>query len=133
MDETYIMNDVKESCCYVSVDFKKDLELSRYVMRVSCSIRPDLVVDSQNPNINPIIQEYVLPDFSTNRRGRIRKPDEILEDSHQVLYMNNERFAVPEILFRPDDIGEPTQCRSYWSCKFCNRSRTMRCRCSNCA
>ena len=31
MDETYIMNDVKESCCYVSTDFRKDLETTRYV------------------------------------------------------------------------------------------------------
>jgi actin-related protein len=31
MDETYIMNHVKESCCYVSADFKKDLELCRCV------------------------------------------------------------------------------------------------------
>lgn len=29
-----------------------------------------------------------------------------MQDSYQVLYMNNERFTVPEILFRPDDIGK---------------------------
>jgi actin-related protein len=32
MDETYIMNDVKEVCCYVSQDFKADLEKCRYVL-----------------------------------------------------------------------------------------------------
>ncbi|KAE9407356.1 actin-related protein Arp6 [Gymnopus androsaceus JB14] len=64
MDETYIMNDVKESCCYVSTDFKKDIE----------AIRRD------NLN-NAIVQKYVLPDMSTNRKG------------------------LPEIIFRPDDIG----------------------------
>jgi len=31
MDQTYIMDDVKEKCCYVSPDFKADMELSRYV------------------------------------------------------------------------------------------------------
>lgn len=31
MDQTYIMDDVKEKCCYVSTDFKADMELSRYV------------------------------------------------------------------------------------------------------
>ena len=31
MDQTYIMDDVKEKCCYVSADFKADMELSRYV------------------------------------------------------------------------------------------------------
>lgn len=31
MDQTYIMDDVKEKCCYVSSVFKADMELSRYV------------------------------------------------------------------------------------------------------
>ena len=59
-----------------------------------------------NPKSNSIVQEYILPDFSLNRRGHVRQADEMLEDSFQVLFMNNERFTVPEILFRPDDIGE---------------------------
>ncbi len=29
MDETYIMNGVKESCCFVSDDFGRDLETCR--------------------------------------------------------------------------------------------------------
>ncbi|GJE94184.1 actin family protein [Phanerochaete sordida] len=88
MDETYVINDVKEACCYVSTQFDQDLETCR-----------------ANARANPIVQEYVLPDFSSNRKGRVRQPEEILEDSHQILYMNNERFTVPEVLFRPDDIG----------------------------
>ncbi|ETW81470.1 hypothetical protein HETIRDRAFT_318154 [Heterobasidion irregulare TC 32-1] len=88
MDETYIVNEVKETCCYVSNQFSADLEICR-----------------TNPKHNPILQEYVLPDFSTNRRGHVRKPDEMASETDQVLYMGNERFSVPEILFRPDDIG----------------------------
>ncbi|KAI0086978.1 actin-like protein Arp6 [Irpex rosettiformis] len=88
MDETYVMNDVKESCCYVSANFKQDLEMCR-----------------NNPKTNPIVREYVLPDFSSNKRGHVRTNDEILADSSQILHMNNERFSVPELLFRPDDIG----------------------------
>jgi actin-related protein 6 len=30
MDETYIMNHVKETCCFVTQDFKKELEICRY-------------------------------------------------------------------------------------------------------
>ncbi|KAI0057804.1 actin-related protein Arp6 [Artomyces pyxidatus] len=90
MDETHIMNDVKESCCYVTSQFAADIEATR-----------------ANPKSNTILQEYILPDFSLNKRGRIRKPDEMTLDSDQILYMNNERFSVPEILFRPDDIGLP--------------------------
>ena len=62
-----------------------------------------LSVDVKN---NPIVREYILPDFSVNRRGRVRQPGEPLEESFQILYMNNERFTVPEVLFRPDDIGD---------------------------
>jgi len=47
----------------------------------------------------------MLPDLSTNRKGRIRHPDDIITETDQILVMNNERFTVPELLFRPDDIG----------------------------
>lgn len=36
----------------------------------------------------------------------MRTSDETRSDADQVLVMNNERFVVPEILFRPDDIGK---------------------------
>ncbi|KAF9026474.1 actin-domain-containing protein [Hymenopellis radicata] len=88
MDETYIVNDVKESCCFVSNDFRSDLEACR-----GSSIA------------NDIVREYILPDMSKNRSGRIRQRDDILADSDQVLVMNNERFSVPEIMFSPDIIG----------------------------
>ncbi|PPQ95265.1 hypothetical protein CVT26_014839 [Gymnopilus dilepis] len=88
MDETYIMNQVKETCCYVSADFKGDSE--------TCRI---------DPKGNSIVQEYILPDLSTNREGRVRLPDDFVTETDQILVMNNERFTVPELLFRPDDIG----------------------------
>ena len=31
MEETYIVNDVKEKCCYVSTQFSADLEACRFV------------------------------------------------------------------------------------------------------
>ena len=31
MDETHIVNDIKEKCCYVSTDFKHDMDVSQYV------------------------------------------------------------------------------------------------------
>ena len=52
------------------------------------------------------MQEYVLPDFSSNKRGRIRDPDEMPVDNEQVLYMENERFSVPEVLFQPAYLGK---------------------------
>ncbi|KZS97377.1 actin-like protein Arp6 [Sistotremastrum niveocremeum HHB9708] len=91
LDQTHIINDVKESCCYVgntAARFGLDLELCR-----------------AKPKRNPIIQEYLLPDYSRNRPGRLHNPQDIITDSDQILYMENERFSVPEVLFRPSDIG----------------------------
>ncbi|KAI0040286.1 Actin/actin-like protein [Auriscalpium vulgare] len=88
MDETYIMNSVKETCCYVTTQFSADLQTCRYKTKD-----------------NPILQEYILPDFSLNKQGRVMQPDEMTLESDQILHMGNERFSVPEILFRPDDIG----------------------------
>lgn len=82
---------------------------------------------------NPIVQEYVLPDFTSNRIGYIRSgpgavpraASPIDTDQGQdglafpnapqpsssgaddpVLYMSNERFTAPEVLFHPSDVGE---------------------------
>ena len=63
---------------------------------------------------NSIVQHYILPDLSINKRGRIKGPGEILSDVDQVLVMNNERFSVPELIFRPDDIGRyPKRCSTF--------------------
>ncbi|EIW59290.1 actin-like protein Arp6 [Trametes versicolor FP-101664 SS1] len=88
MDETHIINEVKEACCFVSEDFKRDLEACRVQFTK-----------------NRITQEYIFPDYAANRPGRIRRPGEPLDEAEQTLTMNNERFAVPEILFHPTDIG----------------------------
>ncbi|KAI0657259.1 actin-like protein Arp6 [Cubamyces menziesii] len=91
MEETHIVNEVKEACCFVSDDFTRDLE--------ACRVQPTR---------NAIVQEYIFPDYSANRPGRIRRAGETLDDSRQTLVMNNERFTVPEILFHPTDIGYAT-------------------------
>lgn len=96
MEETHVIDQVREDCCFVSTDWKKDMERARMTP-------------------SPIAQEYRLPDFSPgNLRGKVIKgpnaqPDEeptsdvVVE--HQILAMNNERFSVPELLFNPSDIG----------------------------
>ncbi|KAI1785539.1 actin-like protein Arp6 [Ganoderma leucocontextum] len=89
MEETHIINEIKEACCFVSEDFAADLE--------TCRARP---------TANPIVQEYIFPDYSARRPGRIRNPGESLDEStQQTLRMANERFSVPEILFHPTNIG----------------------------
>lgn len=52
MEETYLMNEIKETCCYVSLNFSKDKQEARNLGK---------------------LQKYVLPDFSTNRSGYVLK------------------------------------------------------------
>jgi len=96
MEETFLMNVVKEKLCYVSTDFVNDLHETR---------KPE----------NRIKRGYVLPDYTSTHRGHIiQDPNYFInptpkpaDDSNteQVLVMNNERISVPEILFNPSDIG----------------------------
>jgi len=53
--ETHLVNDIKEALCYVSTDFQRELEI--------CQQRA-----------NPIVKEYMLPDYKTLRKGLIRDP-----------------------------------------------------------
>lgn len=59
---------------------------------------------------NPIVQQYALPDYTSgNMRGRVLSRDEMpaiqAGGQSQVLTLNAERYAIPEILFHPFDVG----------------------------
>ena len=89
LDETYVMNQVKEDACYVSLDFNKDMELAR-----------------EKRDQNTVVCEYVLPNFSDRRRGYIKESvGKTSNVDEQSLVLANERIAIPEILFHPSDIG----------------------------
>lgn len=90
MDETYVINQVKEDATFISQDIKNDLNIAKL-----------------HGDKNTIVRNYVLPDFNMIRRGYIQEPnvkDEIAENC-QILRLNNERFTVPELLFHPKDVG----------------------------
>lgn len=126
MDETYIMDDVKEKLCFVSLDVDHDLQLARKIGKA-----------------NPIRSTYVLPDGIKHNRGFVKDPEEAQkymsiqekgtlptipqeeENEHGIsqevitvedrskeasikneeLKLTNERFLVPEMLFHPADLG----------------------------
>ncbi|KAK6341710.1 Actin- protein 6 [Orbilia brochopaga] len=90
MDETYIVNEIKESCCYVSTDLKRDLDICKRMKR------------------NDIVKEYVLPDYKTLFTGVLRDQSDrghLSKDVEQTLIVGNERFMAPELLFHPGDVG----------------------------
>ncbi|KAI3446735.1 hypothetical protein Pfo_003400 [Paulownia fortunei] len=123
MDESFIMDDVKEKLCFVSLDVQRDLKIAR---------RPG--------NDNIFRCTYVLPDGITHMKGFVKDPNEAnrylaLDDGalsspagekHYVepqdvnvkpqdrrsidltkteFTLTNERFLVPEMIFRPADLG----------------------------
>lgn len=111
VDETYIMNEVKEAVCFVSDDISKDMEQTWKGNRKR---------DQPDPG-EGVVVDYVLPDPNAGKRGFMRPHDPLLGVkkrksvlsgesgaealSEDVLVLGNERFTVPEILFTPHDIG----------------------------
>ncbi|RUS92155.1 hypothetical protein EGW08_000008 [Elysia chlorotica] len=91
MDETYVINQMKEDVCYVSTHFNKDMNIARL----------------KGP-LNTISRDYILPDYTHIKRGHVRPPPQDggkSKGDEQMIRMNNERFSVPELLFKPSDVG----------------------------
>ncbi|PIN09989.1 Actin-related protein - Arp6p [Handroanthus impetiginosus] len=123
MDESFIMDDVKERLCFVSLDVQRDLQIAR------------------RPGKDNIFRcTYVLPDGITYTKGFVKDPSEAdrhlsLDDgapsspagakncmeqqdvndkpqdrrnidlTKNEFTLTNERFLVPEMIFRPADLG----------------------------
>jgi actin-related protein 6 len=107
-NDTYIVNEMKEQACYVSLDFKGDLERSWKGTRGEP--REAYLTGGG------IAKDYVLPDFHMRSKGVVREYDatsrarklaagRVGEATEDVLTLRNERFTVPELLFHPSDIG----------------------------
>lgn len=92
MDETHVISELKEDCCYVTDDWQRDMRLAALPLAQ-----------------NPIVRDYVLPDFSVLRRGKMKSVQERggapAVDGEQLVRLANERFSIPELLFRPSDAG----------------------------
>ncbi|KAJ2809557.1 Actin- protein 6, partial [Coemansia furcata] len=91
------MNAVKEKCCFVSSNFYRDLDAAR-----GC-------IGGHNGR-NSLDLEYVLPDFTNSKCGYIKgqggeAEQQVADAETQVLPLCNERFAIPEALFNPADVG----------------------------
>lgn len=50
-------------------------------------------------------KSFVLPDYQQVFKGFVKEDDAPITEDEQVLSMERERFCIPEILFRPSDIG----------------------------
>jgi actin-related protein 6 len=108
MEETYLLNEIKEAVSYVAPSaqhFSRDLERA-WKGRLGNKRELD----------SSVVVDYVLPDYETAIHGHARPHDPaksrmrrglqpLQGPREDLLTMGNERFAVPELLFNPSDIG----------------------------
>lgn len=104
MDETYVVNELKESVCFVSEQFSRDINATWKGGR-----RDTREVDTS------IVVDYVLPDYETIHHGIIKPHDPSATkrgsaplgqpSREKVVTLGNERFSIPELLFNPGDVG----------------------------
>lgn len=106
MDESHLVSQIKEEACFVSADFKADMDRAWKGTKGNSTLTGpgrDVVVD------------YALPDYVTTFRGEIRPHDPRAitaaarhgggTSQGEVFPLGNERFTVPELLFSPRDVG----------------------------
>ncbi|SCU85987.1 LANO_0C06282g1_1 [Lachancea nothofagi CBS 11611] len=80
MDETILVNSIKENCLLMS---------------------PNSYFDSFQSRLKTA-KEYVLPDFNTSFQGYLRKPGQQLPEDSQTIVLQDELFSVPETFFHPE-------------------------------
>ncbi|KAM5547953.1 actin-related protein 6 [Rosa sericea] len=123
MDETFLIDDVKEKLCFVSMNVTRDLQIAK-----------------KHGKDNAFRCTYVLPDGVTHTQGYVKDPEEAkrylaigdsdslqevakkmdvnrvevldkLEERKKIdlskneFDLTNERFLVPEMIFHPADLG----------------------------
>ena len=109
-NDVYLVNEIKEKTCYVSRDFKADLE--------ACWKGPKGDRREGYETAGGIAKDYILPDYHNRMEGEVRDHDPMAgklkklqagkqpgEAAEDILVLRNERFTVPELLFNPSDIG----------------------------
>lgn len=115
MDETYIMEDVKEKLCFCSLDIVRDLTIARkkgkenslqckYVLPDGIKYMRGFVKDTSSAALKADDSEDDDVEImgGSNPRPRRTMPE---KQEEQELTLTNERFLVPEMLFHPVDLG----------------------------
>jgi len=101
-DETYVVDEIKKNVCFVSDDFRRDLE------RTWKGGPRDVDLS--------IMLDYVLPDYEIRHFPEMRPHDPTQTvrtrklaagpgPKEMVLSVGKERFNVPELLFSPSNVG----------------------------
>ncbi|KAF2133636.1 actin-domain-containing protein [Dothidotthia symphoricarpi CBS 119687] len=108
MEETYLLNEIKEAVSFVTPSSQQfGVDLAR---TWKGRLGDKRALDTS------IVVDYVLPDYEKAIHGHARPHDPVSSRARKglqalqgpredVLPLGNERFAVPELLFNPSDIG----------------------------
>lgn len=108
MEETYLLNEIKEAVSYVVPSprhFSQDLERTwKGRLGDKRALDASIVVDYVLPDYEKSIHGYARP-HDPAKSGVQRKLQPQQGPREDLLPLGNERFAVPELLFNPSDIG----------------------------
>ncbi|KAL8658453.1 MAG: hypothetical protein Q9226_000985 [Calogaya cf. arnoldii] len=111
INEEQLVNEAKEKICFVSNSSRQDLERTwkgaSKKGREAQKNDTDIVVDYVLPDYNAGIHGYMRPHdpslaAKVKKIGAMANPGGVVED---FMTLGNERFAVPELLFNPMDVG----------------------------
>jgi actin-related protein 6 len=111
MDQTQLLSTIKERTCFLSLDLERDLRVSKCVSPGATAEGLAGTRDRASSRENDNICRYVLPDFVGDNKSLGYVLDAADErpaadfGNQQVLSLNNERFTVPEALFKPSLVG----------------------------
>lgn len=119
MDESLLVQQIKESCCYISNDFINDLNISKKTKDIKCIFSLPNQLNrgigylkyggyfNDNEYLNPMInQPFINKNEENNRKRKATDVDEEEEEEpEQTLELNNERIVVPELLINPNYCG----------------------------
>ena len=109
-NDIYLVNEIKEATCYLSRDFNGDMERT---WKGPKGDRREVFAKAGG-----IAKDYVLPDYHGTSQGFLKDHDpeqagklkrlqngKSADTAEDILILRNERFTVPELLFKPSDIG----------------------------
>ena len=108
INEEYLVNEAKEKICFISNDFRNDLERTwKGNLKTRKQTTDSLVIDYVLPDYNSGTQGFMRPHdpslaAKVKKMGALANPGGVVED---FMTLGNERFTVPELLFNPSDVG----------------------------
>ncbi|XP_051132267.1 actin-related protein 6 [Andrographis paniculata] len=123
MDESFIIDDAKEKLCFVSLDMQRDLKIARkpgndnlfrctYILPDGVTYMKGFVKDANESNRYLALDEVGDSSTATEKdqmkqKGTSDKPQDSrnIDLTKNEVSLTNERFLVPEMLFRPGDLG----------------------------